>query len=51
MRLWPTSHGFFTLKRGDIVFTGTPSGVGAIQPGNVLTAYIEDQKLLTCEIK
>lgn len=42
---------FFTLKRGDIIFTGTPSGVGAIQPGNVLTAYIEDQKLLTCEIK
>ncbi len=42
---------FFTLKRGDIIFTGTPQGVGAIQPGNVLTAYIEDQKLLTCEIK
>ncbi len=42
---------FFTLKRGDIIFTGTPSGVGAIQPGNVLTAYIEEQKLLTCEIK
>jgi 2-keto-4-pentenoate hydratase/2-oxohepta-3-ene-1,7-dioic acid hydratase in catechol pathway len=42
---------FFTLKRGDIIFTGTPQGVGAIEPGNVLTAYIEDQKLLTCEIK
>ena len=42
---------FFTLKRGDIIFTGTPQGVGAIQQGNVLTAYIEEQKLLTCEIK
>ena len=42
---------FITLKRGDIIFTGTPPGVGAIQPGNVLTAYIEDQKLLSCEIK
>ena len=42
---------FFTLKRGDIIFTGTPQGVGAIQPGNVLTAYIEEQNWLTCEIK
>lgn len=42
---------YFTLKRGDIIFTGTPAGVGAIEPGNVLTAYIEDQKLLTCEIR
>ena len=42
---------FFTLKRGDIIFTGTPQGVGPIQPGNVLTAYIEEQKWLTCEIK
>jgi 2-keto-4-pentenoate hydratase/2-oxohepta-3-ene-1,7-dioic acid hydratase in catechol pathway len=42
---------YFTLKRGDIIFTGTPAGVGAIAPGNVLTAYIEDQKLLSCEVK
>ena len=42
---------FFTLKRGDIIFTGTPQGVGPIRPGNVLTAYIEEQKMLTCEIK
>ena len=42
---------FVTLKRGDIIFTGTPQGVGAIQPGNVLTAFIEEQKWLTCEIK
>ena len=42
---------FFTLKRGDIIFTGTPQGVGAIQRGNLLSARIEEQKLLTCEIK
>ncbi|MEQ9441965.1 MAG: fumarylacetoacetate hydrolase family protein [Cyclobacteriaceae bacterium] len=42
---------FITLKKGDILFTGTPKGVGPIQPGNTLVAYIEDQKLLTCEIK
>lgn len=42
---------FITLKKGDILFTGTPKGVGPIQPGNTLVAFIEDQKLLTCEIK
>ena len=42
---------FFTLKKGDIIFTGTPKGVGPIRQGNLLTAYIEDQKLLECEIK
>ena len=42
---------FFTLKRGDIIFTGTPQGVGPIEPGNVLTASIEEQNWLTCEIK
>lgn len=42
---------FITLKKGDILFTGTPKGVGPIKPGNTLVAYIEDKKLLTCEIK
>ena len=42
---------YFTLKKGDIIFTGTPKGVGPVQKGNVLQAFIEDQKLLECEIK
>ncbi len=42
---------FFTLKAGDIIFTGTPKGVGAVHQGNVLTAFIQDQKMLECEIK
>ncbi|MDF9795839.1 acylpyruvate hydrolase [Catalinimonas alkaloidigena] len=42
---------YFTLKKGDIIFTGTPKGVGAIEKGEVLTAYIEDKKMLECEIK
>lgn len=42
---------YFTLKKGDIIFTGTPKGVGAVQKGNILTAFIEDQKMLECEIK
>ena len=37
---------FFTLKTGDLIFTGTPKGVGPIAPGNKLSAYIEDEKLL-----
>lgn len=42
---------FFTLKKGDLIFTGTPKGVGPITVGNVLKAYIEDKKLLEFEIK
>lgn len=42
---------FIMLKKGDIIFTGTPKGVGPIAIGNVLEAYIEDQKMLKVEIK
>ena len=42
---------FFTLKKGDIIFTGTPAGVGPISIGDRLTGYIEDQKMLEVEIK
>ncbi len=42
---------FFTLKKGDIIFTGTPAGVGPIVVGDVLEAYIQEEKLLTVEIK
>lgn len=42
---------FFTLKKGDIIFTGTPSGVGPIKIGDRLTAYLEEQKMLDFEVK
>ena len=42
---------FFTLRTGDLIFTGTPKGVGAVKIGNVLSAYIEDEKLLEVEIR
>jgi len=42
---------FFTLKKGDLIFTGTPKGVAAIKPGDKLEAFIEDQKLLMFDIK
>jgi acylpyruvate hydrolase len=42
---------FFTLRTGDYIFTGTPKGVGPVKVGNVLTAYIENEKLLEVEVK
>lgn len=42
---------FFTLKKGDLIFTGTPAGVGKVSIGDHLEAFIEDQKLLDFEIK
>jgi acylpyruvate hydrolase len=42
---------FFTLRTGDLIFTGTPKGVGPVVTGDKLTAYIEDEKLLEFEVK
>jgi acylpyruvate hydrolase len=42
---------FFTLKHGDMIFTGTPAGVGPVKIGDLLEAYLEDKKMLWCRIK
>ncbi len=42
---------FIMLKKGDIIFTGTPKGVGPIAIGNKLEAFIEEEKLLEVEVK
>jgi 2-keto-4-pentenoate hydratase/2-oxohepta-3-ene-1,7-dioic acid hydratase in catechol pathway len=42
---------FITLKKGDIIFTGTPKGVGKIEIGNKLEGFLEGQKVLECEIR
>ncbi|RKQ42553.1 2-keto-4-pentenoate hydratase/2-oxohepta-3-ene-1,7-dioic acid hydratase in catechol pathway [Roseivirga pacifica] len=42
---------YFTLKKGDIIFTGTPKGVGPVAIGDKLEAYIEGKKMLEVEIK
>jgi acylpyruvate hydrolase len=42
---------FFTLKKGDLIFTGTPAGVSKVNIGDRLEAFIEDQKLLDFEVK
>lgn len=42
---------FVTLKIGDLIFTGTPAGVGSVKEGDTLYAGIEDQPLLTINVK
>lgn len=42
---------FFTLKIGDIIFTGTPAGVGPITINDKLTGFIEDEQLFAINIK
>ncbi|TDS14471.1 2-keto-4-pentenoate hydratase/2-oxohepta-3-ene-1,7-dioic acid hydratase in catechol pathway [Maribacter caenipelagi] len=42
---------FFMLKKGDIIFTGTPAGVGKISPNDYLTGSLEDKELFTLKIK
>ncbi len=42
---------FFTLKIGDIIFTGTPAGVSAVNIGDKLTGFLENEKMLEFEIK
>ena len=42
---------FFTLKIGDLLFTGTPVGVGPVQIGNHLEGFLENEKLLDFYIR
>ena len=42
---------FFTLKTGDLIFTGTPSGVGQLKRNDNLVAYLGDKPLLDFMIK
>lgn len=42
---------FFTLKIGDLIYTGTPPGVGKVERGDRLQAYIGDRKMMDFLIK
>lgn len=42
---------FFTLRKGDLIYTGTPEGVSAVKVGDRLTASIENKTLLDFEVK
>jgi len=42
---------YITLKKGDLIFTGTPEGVGQIKAGDHLEAWLEGEKMLDFQIK
>ncbi|MCG2431773.1 fumarylacetoacetate hydrolase family protein [Aequorivita xiaoshiensis] len=42
---------YFTLKIGDVIFTGTPSGVGPVSVDDVLQGYIEEREMFSIKIK
>ena len=42
---------FFTLKTGDLIFTGTPAGVGPVHIDDHLTGYLEGRKVLEFNVK
>ena len=42
---------YFTLKIGDIIFTGTPAGVGIIAENDLLEGYLEEKKAFMVKIK
>ena len=42
---------FFTLQQGDLIFTGTPAGVGPVAIGDVLTGFLEGTKRFEINIK
>lgn len=42
---------YFTLKIGDVLFTGTPAGVAAVAQEDVLEGYLEGQRLFTQKVK
>lgn len=42
---------FFTLKKGDIIFTGTPKGVASVKTGDVLEGFIENNQAFKIQVK
>jgi 2-keto-4-pentenoate hydratase/2-oxohepta-3-ene-1,7-dioic acid hydratase in catechol pathway len=45
------SSQYFTLKIGDLLFTGTPEGVGPVAPGDLLEGFIEGKKVLNVKVR
>lgn len=43
--------GFYTLKIGDLIFTGTPQGVGPVKAGDVIEALLEDEPVLSLKVR
>ena len=42
---------YFTLKIGDLIFTGTPSGVSKVESGDILEGYISSIKMFSLKVK
>ncbi len=42
---------YITLRKGDLIFTGTPKGVSAVKPGDLLEGYLEGEKLLEVKVQ
>lgn len=42
---------FFTLKIGDVIFTGTPAGVGKVEPNDVLKGLLEGKEMFNLKVK
>lgn len=42
---------YFTLRVGDLIFTGTPKGVGKVSENDTLEAYLEEEKLFSLKIQ
>ncbi|SEB82123.1 2-keto-4-pentenoate hydratase/2-oxohepta-3-ene-1,7-dioic acid hydratase (catechol pathway) [Tenacibaculum sp. MAR_2009_124] len=42
---------YFTLKKGDVIFTGTPAGVGRVEENDILTGIIENKEAFQIKIK
>ena len=57
LMLWPVDEiiafvsKYFTLKIGDILFTGTPKGVSKVNIGDRLTGYLEGKTMFDFEVK
>ena len=42
---------FYTLRAGDLIYTGTPAGVGKVEIGDKLIGYLNEEKFLSVNIK
>jgi acylpyruvate hydrolase len=42
---------YITLKTGDLIFTGTPAGVGKVNTDDILKGYLNDKNVLTVKVK
>jgi len=42
---------YITLKKGDLIFSGTPAGVGAVQPGDHLVGRLEQEERLNFHVR